>query len=117
MAIKQNLADLYGSGKQVKALEVALRRSRRGKNRELTPSDRMDLINDLLGGHGVEAIRSDNWFNGYWGDVCATYINFGDTYDATIICQRTGRSEYECRLFISSWGDFVERNSKKLQLI
>lgn len=109
---KTYLWELYRSD-PVKALKLALRRTRRGKSRELDGEKRMEALDKLLGGFGVEAIRG-NWSNGFWGDVVATYVSFGDAYDSTVICQRTGRSRRDYRIFISSMGYFVERNSRKL---
>lgn len=110
---KQDLQSLYSNGyaNKVKACELALRRTRK-----FDPDIRMKRMDELLGGCGVEALRG-NWENGYWGDVVATYINFGDSYDTTIICLRTGSglaSRFDCRYFISSYGDFVERYGKRL---
>lgn len=56
-------------------------------------------INDILEGHGVEAI---------WGEAetmlpAAEYINMGDTYDSTILYDHT-RAKWE----VTTWGDWVE---------
>lgn len=64
----------------------------------------MLAINEVLDGHGVESIHSENIdVNSYWGDIAADYVNMGDPYAATILYARSG---YQ----LTSWGDFVERN-------
>lgn len=106
---KQDLKALYATNLgKVKACELALRRTR-----GFDPDIRMRRIDSLLNGCGVEALRGE-WSNGYWGDVVATYINFGDTYDTTIVCLRTGSSRWDCRYSITSYGDFVERYGERL---
>ena len=107
---KQNLADLYRVD-PVKACRAALRRSR-----TVPEDDRLEEINKLLEMHGTEAIRGD-WQNGYWCDIVAAYANAGDTYDTTVI-QVRGETRYECsRFIVSSVGDFVERNQKRLGIL
>lgn len=58
---------------------------------------RLALLNKVLGGFGVESICNKD---GKYLD----YINFGDTYDTTIIF-------WNNRYIVSSWGDIVEKNS------
>lgn len=74
------------------------------------PPDNVDLtltaINEVLEGYGVEAIRG-SWVDGYHGDVCALYVNLGDTYDQTVIYD-TRKGEYK----VTSWGDWVESAPK-----
>lgn len=105
---KQDLADLYRSD-PVKALRLALRRTRGAA----TPELRMELINTLVNGCGVEALLGD-WMNGYWGDVVGTYVNMGDTYSLTVVQKRTGSSRWDVSYQVTTWGDFVERNEKAL---
>ena len=61
----------------------------------------MSAFNDAIHGFGVEYIehKDDTW------DICQgiDYINLGDTYKATICCNR-----HKLSFFISSWGDIVE---------
>ena len=46
----------------------------------------MELLSEAIGGYGVEAIRSQESNAGpYYGDIVATYVNAGDTYDSTVI--------------------------------
>jgi hypothetical protein len=64
----------------------------------------MCALNELLDGHGIEAIRDSRQWDSYYGDCRFSYVNMGDTYNATIL--------YDCmndRYILSSWGDVVER--------
>lgn len=72
---------------------------------------RIDLIlsalNELLECSGVEAFRSGN--GAQW--AIAEYLNTGDTYAATVLFRHdTGTFR------LTSWGDFFERNEKRLNL-
>ena len=63
----------------------------------------MEALNELLGGHGIEALRDKNLWDSYHGDVRFTYVNMGDTYKTTIF--------YDCkrnRYMISSIGNIAE---------
>lgn len=68
-------------------------------------------LNQLFDMHGVEPIRGSEWGSRYYGDVCASYLNTGDSYDATII--RCHRSD---RWLLTSWGDYCERNMRRYGL-
>ncbi len=59
----------------------------------------MSALNDLLGGFGVEAIRDPTDSD----TIIATYINQGDTYDATIVFDED-KSEF----VLTTWGDWFE---------
>ena len=58
----------------------------------------MTAINEIMGGYGVEAI-----FQGE--EPRYEYINLGETYATTIM-----RNVATGRVFVSSWGDVVERD-------
>lgn len=107
--MKQNLSDLYSTN-PTKACRLALRRTNR-----LPENDRLEEINKLLGGYGTEAIRGE-WQNGYWCDIVAAYVNMGDTYNPTVLQIRGDHSFQSSRFIISTWGDFVERNEKRLAI-
>lgn len=67
------------------------------------PETIMHAINGVLGGYGAEAI---------WGDdsqcPVAEYVNFGDTYDTTILY------DYRAERFrVMSWGDWVEKYGER----
>lgn len=53
---------------------------------------KMEALNELLEGFGVEALRSEAvpW-DRYYGDIVGTYINMGDLYISTIYVDRTNR--------------------------
>jgi len=68
----------------------------------------MLALDRILEGAGVEALRGREPWDRYHGDVEATYVNFGDTYDTTVI--------YDCRhdrLSVGSVGDLVERAPRR----
>ncbi len=70
----------------------------------------MCALDDELGGYGVEAIRGRHVDN-YCYDCQAVYINFGDTYDATILIDHeTGKYH------LTSWGDWVEQHSEEREI-
>jgi len=52
---------------------------------------RMDLVNDVLGGYGVE------------GGAAFEYVNMGDTYDMTVVYDNE-----EDEWHLMSYGDYVE---------
>lgn len=63
------------------------------------PLNFMERANDILGGNGVERLRSSD------GRGKAYYVNMGDTYDTTLLFIRSpGRD----RFAVGSWGDWVE---------
>lgn len=58
---------------------------------------KLEAINRLIGGHGVEGIPDPD-------DMTASgleYVNMGDTYNATIVY-------WKGRYMVTSWGDVVE---------
>jgi hypothetical protein len=73
------------------------------------PSDeelKMKAFNQILEGHGVEALRGE-WRNGYWCDIVLVYVNMGDSYVNTIIHHR------DRGFFVSSIGGYIERHPKE----
>lgn len=62
----------------------------------------MEILNDRMGGFGIEALRGDV-NDKYYGDVIALYIDMGDTYARTVIYD-TQEKEFH----LKSWGDFME---------
>lgn len=102
---KETIEDIYRYD-PVKACRMALRRTVK-----LPSEERLEAINKLLHGYGTEAIRG-NWQNGYWCDIVACYVNVGDTYGTTVVQVRFdyGRGSM---FRVCSYGDWVERNSKK----
>lgn len=65
---------------------------------------KMEALNELLCGCGVEAIEHrDIRVSHYHGNTVAIYVNFGDTYIPTVLY------DTRCGVFrITSWGDFYE---------
>jgi|SRR6185369_7598169 len=107
---KAQLADLYATD-PVKACRLALRRTK-----HLSENDRLEACNTLLGMHGTEAIRGE-WQNGYWYYIVAAYCNTGDTYAVTVIQVRGEFNGDRSRFIVSSWGDWVEKNSDKYGIV
>ncbi len=68
------------------------------------PSDdelRMCAYDKILEGYGIEA-NFGEWQNGHWCDVEFTYVNLGDLYALTIVCQR------DKGWLVGTVGDLVE---------
>jgi hypothetical protein len=49
---------------------------------------KMQAINEVLEGYGIESVRTTKWKNGYWGDILCSYVNMGDSYIPTVIHHR-----------------------------
>jgi len=66
---------------------------------------RLRAMEEVLEGFGIECIRagesSDN-------EIVASYINMGDTYNATILY-----NHHNERFEVTSWGDWVEWAERK----
>jgi hypothetical protein len=71
----------------------------------------LDLANELMGAHGVEAIRGDYHVDRYYFDTVALYVNTGDSYTGTLLYE-TDRD----RFLVTSWGEWVERNERKYRI-
>lgn len=73
--------------------------------------DVMMLADRLMAAHGVEAITGDYYVDGFYQNIVASYVNTGDTYNATLL------HESETGKFIAtSWGDWVERNERRYSI-
>jgi hypothetical protein len=70
-----------------------------------TAEEIMKEINDLIEGHGVEAIRKEGvYIDSYYFDTVATFVNTGDMYNATIVHDSdTGEFSF------TTYADFVEK--------
>lgn len=65
---------------------------------------RLERINEILGGHGIEPIRHESaWVSQYYQDIIALYVNMGDTYSDTIVYDTEQGRFYNC-----SWGSWFE---------
>ena len=77
-------------------------------------ADRVDKalaeIDEIIDGHGVEAIRGA-WVDNYYGDVVGLYVNTGDTYNNTVVYDTT-----EDRFDVTTMGDWVESYSDKYEI-
>lgn len=49
---------------------------------------KMQAINEIMEGYGIESIRTSKWKNGYWCDILCTHVNMGDSYFPTIVHHR-----------------------------
>ena len=72
----------------------------------------LEEANKVLGGFGVEAIQGNFSVSSYYRDIVALYINRGETYETTILYETAAE-----RFRITSWGDWVERNQEKYEII
>ena len=65
---------------------------------------KMDALNELLEGHGVESIRMEEvYLDSYWSNTIGLYVNMGDTYNTTIVY-----SIIDDSFLLTSWGDYYE---------
>lgn len=71
----------------------------------------LDTCNAILHGYGVEAIRDNQWENGYYMDIGLLYVNMGDTYIPTVVYDTRKKQWY-----VTSWGNIIERNEKRFSL-
>lgn len=79
-------------------------------NKPSTRELQMCALNQVLGTHGVEAIEG-RYVDRYHYNIQAVYCNAGDTYDVTILLDHEND-----RFIVTSWGDWVERNSDKREI-
>lgn len=63
----------------------------------------MAALDEVLGGYGVEAIRDENSWDRYHGDIVATYVNMGASYADTVLYEVEND-----RFITTTWGDWVE---------
>ena len=71
----------------------------------------MRKINELLGTHGVEAIRcGDSYVDSYFYDIVATYCNTGDAYTSTVLYD-TERDVFYVTTY-ADWIETAERNKR-----
>ena len=65
---------------------------------------KMEAINQVLEGYGIESVRTSKWQNGHWCDILCTYVNMGDANLPTVIHHR--KHGY----MVASIGDVIEKN-------
>jgi hypothetical protein len=75
------------------------------KNGDIKSREMLEEANGILGGHGVEYIRTaDDDQHAAHG---AYYVNMGDTYDTTILLDLD-----RGRVWVTGWGDWVEAEER-----
>lgn len=74
-------------------------------------NDRLEAINKALSAYGIEDIRGGKHWHHYYCDICALYVNMGDTYIPTIVYDAI-----KGKFIVCSWGDFVEKHQTKYQI-
>ena len=112
---KQNILEVFGDyfihdGRDPEATARKLYRAI--KNPKLSVDATMSLADELIEGHGIEAIRGDYQVDNYYMDIVALYVNMGDTYNATLLYETdTGRFR------VTTMGDWVEKNQRRYDII
>ena len=77
-----------------------------------TITERLEALNELIDGFGIEGIYIDDYFHSdYWGNSIGLYVNLGDTYILTIIYNVID-NQFE----FTSWGDFYESKEQEIRL-
>jgi hypothetical protein len=71
------------------------------------PCDALEIINEILDGHGV-AVLTDNEWDSYYCNIGVEYVNMGDSYAPTV-CYDTRKQ----RWMVCSWADLVEKDRKR----
>ena len=70
----------------------------------------MEAANEIIGGYGVEAI-SGRWNDHYHQELQLSYVNLGDTYTTTLVCDLENM-----RFQVTSWGDWFETHEREREL-
>ncbi len=90
----------YASRPRIRELHRLLRDARAGRE----AGEALRRANELIDGHGVEAIRVEGaHVDNYHGDIVGTYVNTGDTYSLTIVHDSENNSFH-----LTTFGDWVE---------
>lgn len=109
MKLFEKIAAIFKvSPENAKVITAAIRKADHSGD----PSDvdeALEVANQILKGYGVEPLRGE-FRGGYYGDTEALYINFGDTYDNTLLYDT--RTE---KWFVTTWGDFVEKHPSRFR--
>jgi hypothetical protein len=63
---------------------------------------KLEMINEIMGGYGIETLSEENWDNYQYPHY--SYVNMGDTYATTILFNHVSE-----RWILSSWGDIAEQ--------
>lgn len=73
-----------------------------------TVDDLLEETNHAIGGHGVEAIRSNKFWDPYYLDIAALYVNLGDPYTTTLLYD-VGSKQF----YVIDYAEWVERRGEK----
>ena len=71
-----------------------------------TPDDvdkALEYANEITEAHGVEDIRAEGLWNGYYCDIACLYVNMGDPYVTTLVYDVDNE-----QFIICGYGDWVE---------
>ena len=111
---KENLLDWFRGDSRHEGMTPEVAKSLvkiiKDHNTKIDPT--MEACNAALRGHGVEAIRCGMHVSNYWQDICAVYVNMGDTYDATILYDTV-----KGKFYVTTMGDFVEARSEEYEIL
>lgn len=69
---------------------------------------KLHALNELHECSGVEGVQIEGaWVDSYHRDYCASYLNTGDTYSATILLDHIAG-----KWRLTTWGDWYEQNEQ-----
>ena len=107
------ISDLFSSNpeKSIQIFKRAVKRMEFGSHEDI-----LQLFNKITRCYGTNAIYSNNYEGGYWGNVVAIYVNVGDTYANTLMLIPFGGSRWSFKLICANVGDWIEANTEKLDL-
>ena len=111
---KENLLSYFRGGGRQEAMTEAVAKSlvKIIKDRSVKLDPTMEAANGILRGFGVEAVRGGIHVSNYFQDICALYVNMGDTYDATILYDTVKQ-----KFYVTTMGDFVEAKQEEYEII
>jgi len=69
---------------------------------------KLEALNELLGGYGVEHIRLEDSYDPFYGDCAASYINLGETYTPTLLLDHQ-----QNRWRLIDWGSWYEEAEQR----
>lgn len=111
LTMSQSIKDIITTD-DIAYLKIMGNCKRDGLNRGDVIQLRMEIIDKLTQGYGIESIVIPGvWIDKYWMDNCGLYVNQGDTYNRTIVYD-TENGNYIC----TSWGDFYETLESRLKI-
>lgn len=113
---KKNIADWFGDyfrkwGGHVDSIASEMERHIKNAGTRKEVDHALNYVDDMIHGHGVEAIRGDYHVDNYYYDIVGLYVNTGDTYNATLVYD-TDREKF----VLTTMGDWVEKNERKYKI-